>query len=52
MQFAKLTLAQMTDALNRGWSDKDSRIAMLLAQEQAGVDVRCDPETLKDILSR
>ena len=50
MQFAKLTLAQMTEALDRGWGDKDSRIAMLLAQEQAGVDVRCDPETLKDIL--
>jgi 3-hydroxyisobutyrate dehydrogenase-like beta-hydroxyacid dehydrogenase len=52
MQFAKLTLAQMTEALDRGWGDKDSRIAMLLAQEQAGVDVRCDPETLKDILDR
>jgi 3-hydroxyisobutyrate dehydrogenase len=52
MQFAKLTLAQMTEALDRGWGDKDSRIAMLLAQEQAGVDVRCDPDTLKDILSR
>jgi len=52
MQFAKLTLAQMTEALDRGWGDKDSRIAMLLAQEQAGVDVRCDPETLKDILSQ
>jgi 3-hydroxyisobutyrate dehydrogenase len=50
MQFAKLTLAQMTEALDRGWGDKDSRIAMLLAQEQAGVDVRCDPDTLKDIL--
>jgi 3-hydroxyisobutyrate dehydrogenase len=42
----------MTEALNRGWSDKDSRIAMLLAQEQAGVDVRCDPDILKDILNR
>jgi 3-hydroxyisobutyrate dehydrogenase len=51
MQFAKLTLAQMTEALDRGWGDKDSRIAMLLPQEQAGVDVRCDPDTLKDILS-
>ena len=52
MQFAKLTLAQMTQALERGWSDKDSRIAMLLAQEHAGVDVRCDPNALTDILSR
>ena len=42
----------MTEALDRGWSDKDSRIAMLLAQEEAGVDVRCDPEVLKEILSR
>jgi 3-hydroxyisobutyrate dehydrogenase len=52
MQFAKLTLAQMTQALERGWGEKDSRIAMLLAQEHAGVDVRCDPEELKEILSR
>ena len=52
MHFAKLTLAQMTEALDRGWGDKDSRIAMLLAQEQAGVDVRCDPDTLKEILGR
>ena len=50
MQFARFTLAQMTEAMERGWSDKDSRIAMLLAQEKAGVDVRCDPEVLKDIL--
>jgi 3-hydroxyisobutyrate dehydrogenase len=42
----------MTEAMERGWSDKDSRIAMLLAQEKAGVDVRCDPEVLKDILRR
>jgi 3-hydroxyisobutyrate dehydrogenase len=52
MPFATLTLAQMTEALDRGWSDKDSRIAMLLAQEQAGVDVRCDPAVLQKILSR
>lgn len=52
MQFARFTLAQMTEAMERGWSDKDSRIAMLLAQEKAGVDVRCDPEVLKDILRR
>jgi len=52
MQFAQFTLAQMTEAMERGWSDKDSRIAMLLAQEKAGVDVRCDPEVLKDILRR
>ena len=52
MPCAKLALAQLTAALGRGWGDKDSRIAMLLAQEQAGVDVRCTPEALKEILSR
>ncbi len=52
MPFAKLALAQLTEALGRGWGDKDSRIAMLLSQEQAGVDVRCTPEALKEILSR
>lgn len=52
MQFAQLTLDQMTEALERGWGDKDSRIVMLLAQEEAGVDVRCDPAVLEDILKR
>ena len=42
MRIANLTLAEMTEALNRGWADRDSRISMLLQNERAGVDVAAD----------
>src|SRR5437870_11099695 len=38
MRVANLTLEEMTEALNRGWSQRDSRVAMLLQEERAGVD--------------
>ena len=37
MRVANLTLEEMTEALNRGWSQRDSRVAMLLQEERAGV---------------
>ena len=46
MRLANLTLMEMTEALNRGWGDRDSRVAMLLQEERAGVEVRVDPEVL------
>lgn len=50
MKFAELTLAEMTEALNRGWGARDSRVTMRLQEERAGVDVRVAPEVLADIL--
>ena len=47
MQLATLTLAEMTEAKNRGWGGRDSRVAMLLQEERAGVEVRGDQEELK-----
>jgi hypothetical protein len=35
-------LEEMTEALNRGWADRDSRSPMLLQEERAGVQVRAD----------
>jgi 3-hydroxyisobutyrate dehydrogenase len=32
----------MTEALNRGWGSRDSRVAMLLQEERAGVDIEVD----------
>ncbi|MGB6105305.1 MAG: NAD(P)-dependent oxidoreductase [Pusillimonas sp.] len=51
MRIAQLTLEQMSAAIERGWGGKDSRIAMLLQQELAGVDVHCEPDELRDILN-
>ena len=46
MKLANITLAEMTEAMNRGWDGRDSRVSMLLQEERAGVEVRVDPEIL------
>ena len=50
MRLANLVLQEMTEAMNRGWGDRDSRVAMLLQEERAGVEVRVDEEVLKAAL--
>ena len=50
MKLANTTLAEMTEAMNRGWAGRDSRVAMLLQQERAGVDVAIDPDELRQAL--
>jgi 3-hydroxyisobutyrate dehydrogenase len=50
MRLANLTLEEMTEALNRGWGQRDSRSAMLLQEERAGVDVRVPQEHIKQAL--
>jgi 3-hydroxyisobutyrate dehydrogenase-like beta-hydroxyacid dehydrogenase len=52
MRLAELTLAEMTEALNRGWGDRDSRVAMLLQEERAGVQVRIDEARIREELER
>jgi 3-hydroxyisobutyrate dehydrogenase len=42
MRIANLALAELTEALNRGWGHRDSRVAMLLQEERAGVDIKVD----------
>ncbi len=46
MPICDLTLSEMTEALARGWGDRDSRSVMLLAQERAGVRIAVDAELL------
>jgi 3-hydroxyisobutyrate dehydrogenase len=50
MRLANLALQELTEALNRGWGDRDSRVAMLLQEERAGVEVRVDEEELRQAL--
>ena len=50
MRLANLALQELTEAMNRGWGDRDSRVAMLLQEERAGVEVRVDPEVLAKVL--
>ena len=50
MRLANLALMEMTEAINRGWGGRDSRVAMLLQEERAGVEVRADETAIKAIL--
>jgi 3-hydroxyisobutyrate dehydrogenase len=50
MKLANITLEEMTEALNRGWADRDSRVAMLLQEERAGVEIKVPPAKLNEVL--
>jgi 3-hydroxyisobutyrate dehydrogenase len=50
MRLANLVLQEMTEAMNRGWQNRDSRSPMLLQEERAGVEVRVPEEDLKKAL--
>lgn len=50
MRLAELTLAEMTEAMNRGWGHRDSRVAMVLQEERAGVECSVPPERLEGLL--
>jgi 3-hydroxyisobutyrate dehydrogenase-like beta-hydroxyacid dehydrogenase len=52
MRLANLTLAELTEALNRGWGQRDSRVAMLLQEERAGVEVHVPQEQIRQVLDR
>jgi 3-hydroxyisobutyrate dehydrogenase-like beta-hydroxyacid dehydrogenase len=51
MRMCNLALAEMTEALARGWGGRDSRSVMLLQQERAGVEIAVDPERLREALA-
>jgi 3-hydroxyisobutyrate dehydrogenase-like beta-hydroxyacid dehydrogenase len=50
MRLADLALDELTEAVNRGWSERDSRVAMLLQEERAGVNIKVAPEAIQDVL--
>jgi 3-hydroxyisobutyrate dehydrogenase len=50
MRLANLTLEEMTEAMGRGWAGRDSRSAMLLQQERAGIELGVAREALREVL--
>lgn len=50
MRIANLALAEMTEALNRGWGDLDSRVPMKLQEERAGVKIQVPAADLDALL--
>jgi 3-hydroxyisobutyrate dehydrogenase len=50
MRLANLALEELTEAVNRGWSERDSRVAMLLQEERAGVQIKVEKERIQEVL--
>jgi len=52
MRIANLALAELSEALNRGWGDRDSRSPMIVQQERAGVEIRVDSKRIEEAVKR
>ena len=52
MRVANLALAEMTEAMNRGWSERDSRVSMVLQNERAGVEIAVPKEKIRELQDR
>ena len=51
MQLCDLARDELTQALNRGWGERDSRIGMLIQEERAGVTVEVPSQKIAEVLS-
>jgi 3-hydroxyisobutyrate dehydrogenase-like beta-hydroxyacid dehydrogenase len=52
MRVANMALADLTEALNRGWGERDSRIAMSLQEERSGIQVRVEESRLREAIDQ
>jgi len=52
MRIANLTHAEMTEALGRGWGERDSRSFKLLQEERAGVEIAVPAAKIQEVLAR
>ena len=52
MRLCNMALEEMTEAMNRGWAHRDSRVAMLLQEERAGVSIQVEPAKVKEAVAR
>jgi 3-hydroxyisobutyrate dehydrogenase len=52
MRLCNMALEEMTEAMNRGWAHRDSRVALLLQEERAGVSIEVDPAKVKEAVAR
>jgi 3-hydroxyisobutyrate dehydrogenase len=50
MRIGKVALEELGEAIQRGWGERDCRVAMTLQEERAGVSVRVAPERLGEAL--
>jgi 3-hydroxyisobutyrate dehydrogenase len=52
MRLANLALEEITEALGRGWGDRDSSSFMLLEEERAGVEIKVSRARLQEIFEQ
>jgi len=53
LKMVNLALQDMQEALNRGWGHRDSRVAMLLGPEKAGIpEIKVDKQRIAAVLQR
>ena len=50
MKIGEIALAELTEAMQRGWEERDCRVAMTLQEERAGVSARVPAERLRQLL--
>ena len=50
MRMGSAALEELSAAMDRGWGERDARVAMVLQEERAGVSVRVAPEELRGAL--
>jgi 3-hydroxyisobutyrate dehydrogenase len=50
MRVGEIALGELAACLERGWAERDSRVAMTLQEERAGVSVRVPAEKLQGVL--
>ena len=49
MRVGKIALEELEAAIERGWSERDCRVAMTLQEERAGVSVKVARERLENL---
>jgi 3-hydroxyisobutyrate dehydrogenase len=52
MKIANITHCEMTEAMNRGWGNLDSRSFLMLQKERAGVEIKVPASEIQKVLDR
>ncbi len=52
LRMANMVYQEMTEAMNRGWGDRDSRVSMLLQEERTGLFIQEPPEKIEEVRQR
>ena len=52
LRMSNLALADVQEAMNRGWAGRDMRVLMTLPLERIGMQVAVDPAAIEEVLQR